>query len=134
MSNIEQMMEELLKTQKKVLEELGTQRAMITQIQEKVDCIESESRRSEAPPEVPPSLMRVLIGLEESSRPLTTEETADRISLSRNLVSSYLNRLLELGYVSKEPNLDNKGSRYRFSANYSAIPNNIKEILKKYNK
>jgi Fic family protein len=134
MSNIEQIMGELLITQKKVLDELASQRKMITQIQEKVDRIESESIRSAAPPEVPPSLMRVLIGLEESERPLTTEETADRISLSRNLVSSYLNRLLELGYVSKEPNLDNKGSRYRFSTNYSAIPNNIREILKKYNK
>jgi predicted transcriptional regulator len=79
-------------------------------------------------------LIRVLRGLTEESKAISAEDTAKKIKLSRNLTSGYLNRLADLGYVTKEPNLEGKGARYLFKINYSAIPDHIKEILKKYDR
>jgi predicted transcriptional regulator len=134
LASSDKILEEILKSQQAILEELRQQRGLIDSIQEKVERLEQSRELKEADPKVPPSLIRVLKGLSESPKPVSTEEAADRVNLSRNLVSGYLNRLSDLGYVSKEPNLDSGGSRYLFKPNYSALPSHLKELLKRYEK
>lgn len=76
--------------------------------------------------------MRVLKELSIEEQSLSADEAAKRVNLSRNLTSGYLNKLAELGYATKEPNLEGNGPRYLFKPNYSALPEYIKEILGRY--
>jgi len=131
MNRIEKMLEEILENQKKLADEISKQRKLIKDIEERLKRFETETSDKERI-DIPPSLIRVLKGLVEANKPVSAEETAKRINLSRNLTSGYLNRLVDLGYVVKEPNLEGKGARYKFRINYASIPEHIKQLLKKY--
>lgn len=134
MSKIEEILQEILQNQKKFSDELLQQRKIIQDIEERLRKIEFESLEISKESSIPTSLIRVLRGLAEEDKSLSAEDAAKKINLSRNLTSGYLNRLASLGYVIKEPNLEGKGARYLFRINYSAIPDHIKEILKKYDR
>jgi len=134
LSKIEVMLREILQNQKKLSDELLQQRKIIQDIEERLRKIEVESSETSKVSSIPTSLIRVLRALVEEDKPISAEDAAKKINLSRNLTSGYLNRLADLGYVIKEPNLEGKGARYLFKLNYSAIPNHIKEILKKYDR
>lgn len=131
MDKIEEMLQEIILNQKKLANEISNQRKLIENIEERLRKFETEITNMEKR-DVPASLVRVLKGLADENRPISAEETAKRINLSRNLTSGYLNKLANLGYVTKEPNLEGKGARYRFKINYAAIPDHIKQMLKKY--
>jgi response regulator of citrate/malate metabolism len=132
MTKIEEMLQEVLQNQKKLSEELSQQSKIIQNIEERLKKIEVESSEIAKESSIPTSLIRVLRGLAEEDKPISAEDTSKKINLSRNLTSGYLNRLADLGYATKEPNLEGKGARYLFKINYSAIPDHIKHILKKY--
>jgi response regulator of citrate/malate metabolism len=134
MSKIEEMLEEILQNQKKLSEELLQQRRIIQDIENRLKKIEVESSEISKETSIPTSLIRVLRGLAEENKAISAEDAAKKINLSRNLTSGYLNRLADLGYVTKEPNLEGKGARYLFKINYSALPDHIKELLKKYDR
>jgi len=131
MAKIEEMLEEILESQRRLADEISKQHKLIRHIEERLKKLEMETPNKERV-EIPPSLIRVLKGLVEANKPVSAEEAAKRISLSRNLTSGYLNRLADLGYVVKEPNLEGKGARYMFRINYAAIPEQVKQLLKKY--
>lgn len=132
MSKVEEMLQEILRNQKKLLNDFTEQKQTIQNIEERLNKIETEYPEASKEPKIPPSLLRVLKGLSEENTPLSAENAASKVNLSRNLTSGYLNKLADLGYVVKEPNLEGKGARYLFKVNYSAIPEDIKQILKKY--
>lgn len=134
MSKIEEILQEILQNQKKISDELSQQRKLIQIIEERLKKIETESSEASKESRIPTSLIRVLKGLSEEDRPISAEDAAKKINLSRNLTSGYLNRLADLGYVIKEPNLEGKGARYLFRINYSAIPDHIKQVLRKYDR
>ncbi|MEM3105178.1 MAG: helix-turn-helix domain-containing protein [candidate division WOR-3 bacterium] len=134
MSKIEEILQEILQNQRKISDELLQQRKIIQNIEERLKKIETESSEISKESHIPTSLIRVLKGLSEEDRPVSAEDAAKRINLSRNLTSGYLNRLADLGYVIKEPNLEGRGARYLFRINYSAIPDHIKQVLRKYNR
>jgi response regulator of citrate/malate metabolism len=132
MSQVEKILREILQNQKKLAEDFSLQKKLIQNIEERLNTIESRSSVSPKETSIPTSLMRVLKGLAEEDKPVSAEEAAKRINLSRNLTSGYLNRLADLGYAAKEPNMEGQGPRYLFKANYSSIPENVKEMLKRY--
>jgi response regulator of citrate/malate metabolism len=134
MSTIEMMLQEILQNQKKLSDELSQQRKIIQNIEERLKKIEVKSSETSKESSIPTSLIRVLRGLAEEDKSMSAEDAAKKINLSRNLTSGYLNRLADLGYVAKEPNLEGKGARYLFKINYSAIPDHLKQILKKYDR
>ncbi|MEM3765810.1 MAG: helix-turn-helix domain-containing protein [Candidatus Bathyarchaeia archaeon] len=134
MSKIEEILQEILQNQKKLSDELLQQRKIIQNIEDRLEKIEVGSSAISKESSIPTSLIRVLRGLAEEDKSMSAEETAKKINLSRNLTSGYLNRLAGLGYVTKEPNLEGKGARYLFKINYSAIPDHIKQVLRKYDR
>ena len=79
-----------------------------------------------------PALIRLLKTISEKDMPWTTEELANALAISRNVVSSYLNRLENYGYIKRTPNLDDKHSaRYLFQLNFEQLPQDIKDLLKR---
>lgn len=127
--NVEELIKELIKNQSKILQELEEERRSINSIQERLSTIEKTLVKTPAV-EIPPSLIRVLRAL-DSEKPLSAEDVAKKVNLSRNLTSGYLNKLAEIGYVLKEPNLEGKGPRYLFRANTRALPDNIRKNIQK---
>ena len=132
MSKIEDVLQEILKNQKKLADDFSEQKKLIQGIEGRLNKIEIESSSISKESKVPTSLIRVLRGLAEGNEPVSAEETAKKVNLSRNLTSGYLNRLADLGYATKEPNLEGKGARYLFKVNYSSLPEGVKQMLKKY--
>jgi len=132
MSKVEEMLQEILKNQKKLSEDFSQQRTLIQNIESRLNKIEAESSALPKESSLPTSLIRVLKGLAEEDRSISAEDAAKKVNLSRNLTSGYLNRLADLGYAVKEPNLEGKGARYLFKVNYSSVPENVKQMLKKY--
>ena len=132
MSKVEDMLQEILHNQKKLLNDLLQQRQTIQSLEERLDKIERARTSLLRERKIPPSLIRVLKALAEAEKPMSAENAASKVNLSRNLTSGYLNKLADLGYAVKEPNLEGKGARYLFKVNYSAVPEYIKQILKKY--
>jgi len=122
----ERSLEEYLK---KIIERLDNQERLIRDLEERLSRIEGRTARVGEPASIQPSLLRVLRALLDTERPLGTGEVARRLSLSRHLTSSYLNRLSELGYVVKEPNLEGKSPRYLFRVNLEALPDSLKKML-----
>jgi len=129
MADNKELLEQILKNQKRILESIEYQKEKIKNIEERLNKIEYIRTKSD---EFTPSLIRVLNELIKSEKPLDAKEISKRINLSRNLTSGYLNKLFKMGYVFKEPNLSGIGSRYLFKVNISAIPEDIKKIITKY--
>lgn len=133
MSNVEEMLQEILRNQKRLLNDLSQQKQAMQNFEERLEKIERARMVTSREPKIPPSLMRVLKSLVEVEQPMSAKEAARKVDLSRNLTSGYLNKLADLGYVLKEPNLESaRAARYLFRVNYSAIPEDIKQILNKY--
>lgn len=131
MSTVEELLNQILQNQRKFAEGLSQQRELICNIERRLDKIEVKSPEAKQS-NVPTSLIRVLKGLANEEKPVNSVEAAKAVKLSRNLTSGYLNRLADLGYVTKDRNLEGKGSRYLFKVNYSGIPQHIRKILKQY--
>lgn len=131
MSTVEDMLKEILQNQKKLAIDVKQQKELVQNIEKRLAKIETRSPTIKSS-NVPTSLIRVLKGMIKEDTPMSAEEASKKVNLSRNLTSGYLNRLSDLGYVSKERNLEDKNSRYLFKVNYSAIPENIRKILKEY--
>ena len=132
MSQIEQTLEEILITQRKMLNDLEQQKQSIQNIEQRLDHLESKTLEVSKEPRIPQSLIRVLRGIANEENPLSAVDASKKVGLSRNLTSGYLNKLADLGYAVKEPNLEGHGARYLFKVNYLALPENIKQILEKY--
>jgi len=132
MSQVEDMLKEILTAQKRILADLEHQGETIHSIEGRLSKIESQKPRESKERRLPTSLMRVLKELSIEEQSLSADEAAKKVNLSRNLTSGYLNKLAELGYATKEPNLEGSGPRYLFRPNYSALPEYIKEILGRY--
>jgi response regulator of citrate/malate metabolism len=133
-SKVEEMLHEILRYQKKLASDLTQQNELIQNIENRLNKLETDFPTVVKESEVPTSLIRVLRVLSEDENPISAEETAKKVNLSRNLTSGYLNRLADLGYATKERNLEGKGSRFLFKTNYSGIPQDICQMLKKYEK
>jgi response regulator of citrate/malate metabolism len=131
---VEEMLTEILKYQKKLASDLNQQNAFIQNIEKRLNKLETDFPTMVKKQDVPTSLIRVLRILAEEEQPASAEETAKKVELSRNLTSGYLNKLADIGYATKERNLDGKGPRYRFKVNYSGIPRDVRQMLKKYEK
>ena len=116
---------------KLIMDKLDQQEKAIQKINERLSAIEKSRLKAEEAVDMPASLIRVLKVLIDEEKPLGTEEVAKKLGLSRNLTSNYLKRLVDLGYVIKEPNLEGRGPRYIFRANMSAIPEKIKKLYLK---
>lgn len=75
-----------------------------------------------------PALIRALKAMFELQCPCTTEELAEHLGLSRNVVSLYLNQLERSGLVSRQPNLGKKRARYLFGVNAERV-DDIRDFL-----
>ena len=129
-TTIEETLQQILRNQAQVLEQLHRDHALIQEIERRLTALEQARLRPEAlPDDVSPALIRVLKGLHDADQPLSARETAEQIDLSRNLTSGYLNRLSEKGYVQKAPNLERGGPRYLFTLNHPALPEPIRRLL-----
>ena len=81
--------------------------------------------------DLPPALARMLKLISEANRPTGSAEVSEKSGLSRNLASAYLTRLVDMGYVIREPNLDrSKDARYVFKLNKENIPENLRKLIK----
>jgi DNA-binding MarR family transcriptional regulator len=81
--------------------------------------------------DLPPALARMLKLLSEAGKPAGSEEVSGKAGLSRNLTSAYLSRLVDMGYVTREPNLDkSRDVRYVFKLNKENLPENIRKLIK----
>jgi predicted transcriptional regulator len=89
------------------------------------DVIASESENQRFLKKLPSSLVRTYIGLTKATkkygRPVGTDELAEEVGLSRNLTSTYLRKLVDMGYVEKVPNLD-KNLPYRWLFKPNELP------------
>lgn len=55
---------------------------------------------------------------------------SQKLDIPPNIASSYLNKLTEIGFLSKKPNVDPRiKSRYVFELNETAIDEETKKIL-----
>jgi hypothetical protein len=132
MSKTDELLQEILINQKKISKDIAEQKTLIENIEQRLNKIENETPFISKESEIPTALIRVLKALSTEDRPISAQETSKRVNLSRNLTSGYLNRLSDLGYTKKERNIDGKGSRYLFRTNYASIPQDIRQMLKKY--
>jgi DNA-binding MarR family transcriptional regulator len=115
-----------------------TQKQLLTQILKKLEGMEERlgkleqgsSADSQIKLDLPPSLARILKNLAEVNKPASSDELSREAGLSRNLTSGYLSRLVDMGYVTREPNLDKrKDARYLFKLNKDKIPKNVRRII-----
>jgi DNA-binding MarR family transcriptional regulator len=126
----------VLQNQRKLMESLEQERKKTQQIEERMERLEqSTSPKSPVGTKIPPALFRVLKGLSDLNTPSDAKAVAKNVGISKNLASGYLNRLVGIGYVSKEPNFDRSiNARYVFSTKTNDLPEDIKRILSKYEK
>ena len=114
------------------------EKQILTQILKKLESmderltrLEDTTKESEIKVGLPPALARMLKVVAETAKPSGSEELAKRAGLSRNLTSGYLSRLVEIGYVNREPNLDKTSdARYVFKLNKDNIPDNLRKLIK----
>jgi len=110
---------------------------VLNQILQKLESVEERLRRLEGATDsqirldLPPALARMLKLVAEANRASGSEEISKRAGLSRNLASAYLSRLVDMGYVLREPNLDKtRDARYVFKLNKDNIPDNVRKLIK----
>jgi DNA-binding MarR family transcriptional regulator len=114
-----------------------SEKQLLTQIlkklegmEERLGKLEQGSPDSQIKLDLPPSLARILKNLAEVNKPASSDELSRQAGLSRNLTSGYLGRLVDMGYVTREPNLDKrKDARYLFKLNKDRIPKNVRRII-----
>lgn len=114
-----------------------TEKQLLTQILKKLEGMEQRLEKleqggadSQIKLNLPPSLARILKNLVEVAKPTSSEDLSKQVGLSRNLTSGYLSRLVDMGYVAREPNLDKrKDARYLFKLNKERIPKNVRKII-----
>ncbi len=101
-------------------------------MERRLDKLESTtSDESHIRVDLPPALARMLKLISEANKPAGSGEVSEKAGLSRNLTSAYLSRLVDLGYVIREPNLDkSRDVRYVFKLNKENIPGNIRKLIK----
>jgi DNA-binding MarR family transcriptional regulator len=115
-----------------------SEKQLLTQIlkklegmEERLTKLEQSATDSQIKLDLPPSLARILKSLAEVNKPASSEELCKHAGLSRNLTSGYLSRLVEMGYVMREPNLDKrKDARYIFKLNKDRIPESLRRMIK----
>jgi len=75
---------------------------------------------------------RTLLGMTELGGKTGTEQLADHLSISRSVVSEYLNRMEEEGIVERGYSEDTKdGSRFVWQINWNSLPPEIGSRLRK---
>ncbi|MHA1208270.1 MAG: helix-turn-helix domain-containing protein [Candidatus Freyarchaeota archaeon] len=118
---------EMLVRQEKASAEL---RKRIDQIEKRLGKIEERISNGERF-KLTPALLRTLKILVSMDRAAGAEELAEELKLSRNLVSSYLNKLESYGYVQRVPNINESETtaRYLFTANYKNLPPRLKQLF-----
>ncbi|MHA1603437.1 MAG: helix-turn-helix domain-containing protein [Candidatus Freyarchaeota archaeon] len=118
---------EILVRQEKSTTEL---RKRIDQIEARLSKIEEKIANGERF-KLTPALLRTLKILVSMDRAAGAEELAEELKLSRNLVSSYLNKLESYGYVQRVPNINESETtaRYLFTANYKNLPPRLKQLF-----
>jgi predicted transcriptional regulator len=78
-----------------------------------------------------PALIKILKALTEKDVPATTEKLANWLDRSRNVISGYLNRLEQHGYIRRIPNLgDTYSGRYLFQVNPEKLLQEVRELLR----
>ncbi len=101
------------------------------QIEQRLDQLEqsiSENKQSK----VRISWYRTLLGMTELGGKVGTEKLADHLSISRSVISEYLNRMEEEGLVKRDFNEDpTQKSRYVWRIDWDALPPEIASRLRK---
>ncbi|MEX2705261.1 MAG: winged helix-turn-helix transcriptional regulator [Candidatus Freyrarchaeum guaymaensis] len=118
---------EILIQQEKSTTEL---RKRIDQIEARLSKIEEKIANSQQF-KLTPALLKTLKILVNMDRAAGAKELAQELKLSRNLVSSYLNKLESYGYVQRVPNINESETttRYLFTANYKNLPQKLKQLF-----
>jgi len=118
---------EILFQQEKSTTEL---RKRIDQIEARLSKIEEKIANSQQF-KLTPALLKTLKILVNMDRAAGAKELAQELKLSRNLVSSYLNKLESYGYVQRVPNINESETttRYLFTANYKNLPQKLKQLF-----
>jgi DNA-binding MarR family transcriptional regulator len=111
---------------------LGQILKKLESMEQRLDKLEGKtSDESQIRVDLPPALARMLKLLSEANKPAGSAEVSGKAGLSRNLTSAYLSRLVDMGYVTREPNLDkSRDVRYVFKLNKGNLPENIRKLIK----
>ncbi len=123
------LLKQVLEGQKKILAGLEADRKRLMEVEERIAHIELNLQTNDPHQfDLSPALIRALKAMFELQCPCTTEELAEHLGLSRNVVSLYLNQLERSGLVSRQPNLGTKRARYLFGVNTERV-DDIRDFL-----
>ncbi len=76
--------------------------------------------------------LRTLETMSKMDKNVGTEDLAERVGISRSVISEYLNRMEEEGLISREINTDPKvKARYLWQIDWESLPKDINSRLKK---
>jgi DNA-binding MarR family transcriptional regulator len=122
-----------MKLENEAKEILGQILKKLESMEQRLDKLEGKTvdNESQIRVDLPPALARMLKLLSEANRPAGSEEVSGKAGLSRNLTSAYLSRLVDMGYVTREPNLDkSRDARFVFKLNKERLPENIRKLIR----
>jgi len=118
---------QILDTQRRILQELETDKKQIDQLRKELTLAKAAAQIE---PQPKPALVRILKGLADLQEPVGADEISDHLEISRSVASGYLNRLAELGYVQKLPNMEGeKKARYVFKLNEKMLSSDLKRLV-----
>lgn len=103
----------------------------LQRIEQRIDDLE-KAHSERAQPKVRIAWYRTLLGMVDLGGQAGTEQLARHLRISRSVISEYLNRMEEEGFVNRDFNEDpSQKSRYVWRVDWDALPREIASRLKK---
>jgi DNA-binding MarR family transcriptional regulator len=104
-------------------------------LEKRIDNLEKIIGYKEKKERLTPALLKALAIVKASGGKSDPRTVSQKLAIPVNIASSYLNKLTEMGYLSKKPNVDPRiKARYVFEINEANIDQETKNMLSEISK